>query len=106
MAGSVPGRWSGADELTLAVVRHHSLNVALFGLVSMVVAAVLNCRNSPSGWLANLIIVSIVDLGFVLFVVMPGHVPLGLGLIGPTLWILGAVFTTIGLRMSAFARQG
>jgi predicted membrane metal-binding protein len=98
MADAVPGRWSGADELTLAVVRHHSLNVALFGLVSIVIAIALNRRNSRVGWLANLIVVSIVDLGFVLFIVAPGHVPLGLGLVGPSFWLLGAVFTSIGLR--------
>jgi hypothetical protein len=43
----------------------------------------LNWRNDARGWWINLAVVSIVDLGFVFFVLVPGHGPLWPGLVLP-----------------------
>lgn len=98
LADAIPGGWVEIDGGTMAVIRHHSLNVVLFGLVAIVVAAMLNWRNSRTGWLANLVVVGIVDTGFILFLVIPGYIALELGLIGPVLWAIGAILTTIAIR--------
>lgn len=97
LADAIPGGWANIDGGTLAVIRHHSLNVALFGLVAIAVAATLNWRNNRTGWLANLVVVGVIDTGFILFIVIPGYIDLGLGLIGPILWAIGAVLTTIAV---------
>jgi hypothetical protein len=66
-----------------------------FAVTAMAVAAALNRRNHAWGYWINLAVVSVADIGFILFVLMPGHVPLWRGILGPIFWILGAVLTTV-----------
>ena len=40
----------------------------------------------------------IADIGFVVFVLMPGHVDLMPGILGPVFWISAAIFSSLGLR--------
>jgi hypothetical protein len=39
----------------------------------------------------------VTDMGFVVFVLAPGYRPLRPGLLGPALWILAVIFSTLGL---------
>lgn len=68
-------------------------NLAFFALAAIIVGVWLNWRNDRLGFWLNLLIVSVTDLGFVLFVLLPGHLPLIPGIVGPVFWILGAIFT-------------
>ena len=79
-------------------------NLLFFAVVAIVVAAWLNRRNSRSGYWINLITVSVTDIGFVLFILVPGHLPLWPGLLGPVFWVLGALFATIGLLKEETAK--
>ena len=101
LAEVVPGGWTNLEDSTMAIIRNHSWSVALFGLFAVVTAGWLNWHNSRSGWLVNLVVIGIVDTGFILFVLIPGKIEFWLGLVGPALWVLGAILTTIGI-----ARQG
>ena len=38
----------------------------------------------------------VTDVGFILFVVKPGYLPIWPGLLGPALWILAVIFSTLG----------
>jgi hypothetical protein len=105
LVGVVPGGWTNLEDSTMAIIRHHSWDVALFGLFAVVTASCLNWRNSRSGWLANLVVISIVDTGFILFVLIPGHIEFWLGLVGPALWALGAILTTIGIARAPVERR-
>ena len=71
--------------------------VALFAVVAVIVAALFNWRNSRSGYWVNLATVSAADIPFVLFIVLPGHMTGIEAMLGPTLWLAGAAFSTIAL---------
>jgi 4-amino-4-deoxy-L-arabinose transferase-like glycosyltransferase len=81
----------------------NSWNLGFFAVVAIVVAIFFNWRNSRAGYWINLATVSAADIGFVLFVLAPGYVPLFPPVLGPVFWVLGALFTTLGLRAPAKA---
>lgn len=68
-----------------------------FAIAGIVVAIYLNWRNSYLGYWLNLILVSAADLGYIFFVLVPGYVPLVPGGLGPLLWILALIFSTLGI---------
>jgi hypothetical protein len=72
-------------------------NLLIFAIVAIVVAAWLNWRNSRLGYWINLIAITATDIGFIVFVLMPAFVPLWPGLLGPTFWVLGGTFATLGI---------
>ncbi len=76
-------------------------NLLFFALVGITVAVVFNWHNSRLGYWINLITVSVTDIGFIAFVLVPGHLPVFPGILGPVFWLLGVVFSTIGLFASA-----
>jgi hypothetical protein len=63
----------------------------------LVVSVVLTWRNSPLGYWLDLAIAGVADVGFIAFVLAPGHAQLWPGLEGPIAWALGWAFTTYGL---------
>jgi hypothetical protein len=67
----------------------------------------LNLRNSAWGYWINLGIISLADMGFILFVLLPGYVPIWPGILGPFFWVAGWAFTTHAymLRPAAAAPQ-
>ncbi len=76
-------------------------NLLFFALVGITVAVIFNWHNSRLGYWTNLITVSVTDIGFIAFVLVPGYLPVFPGILGPVFWVLGAVFSTIGLFASA-----
>ena len=74
-----------------------ALNLAFFAVAVGVVAVVYNWNNSPAGYWLNLVMTSVTDIGFIVFVLAPGYLPLRPGLLGPALWILAVSFSTLGL---------
>lgn len=83
-SGLVQGRLYQDAALMLAIA-----------LAVLYVAAFKNWRNDRFGFWCNLVLVSIADIIFLLFIVWPGHVPPERALPGPTLWLFGALFTWI-----------
>lgn len=84
-AGMVQGR-----------IYQNAWNLAAFAVAVIAVAVLYNWLNNPLGYWLNLALTSITDLGFILFVIVPGYLPLWPGLLGPALWILGMLFSTLG----------
>ena len=39
---------------------------------------------------------SVTDVGFIIFVLAPGYMPLRPGSLGPALWVLAVIFSTLG----------
>ena len=76
-------------------------NLLFFALVGITVAVVFNWHNSRLGYWINLITVSVTDIGFIAFVLVPGYLLVFPGILGPVFWVLGAVFSTIGFFASA-----
>jgi hypothetical protein len=73
-------------------------DLLFFALFAIVVAVKYNWKNDSLGYWLNLIVVSAADIGFIIFVLLPGHVALFPGILGPVFWIGGAVFSTLGIR--------
>ena len=72
-------------------------NLLFFSIIAISVAATLNWRNSVWGYWINVATVGIADTGFIFFVLVPGYSPVWPGILGPVLWVLATVFSTIAL---------
>lgn len=73
-------------------------DLLFFALFAIVVAIRFNWKNDSLGYWLNLIVVSAADIGFIIFVLLPGYVDVFPGILGPIFWILGLVFSTLGIR--------
>ena len=80
-------------------------NLLFFALFGIAVGVSLNWKNSRLGYWLNLIVVSAGDIGYIVFVLIPAYVPLIPGALGPILWILAVVFSTIGLMSAAKGKR-
>jgi len=72
-------------------------NLLFFAVVAIVVAVLFNWHNSRLGYWINLITVSVTDIGFIWFILVPNYLTLWPGVLGPIFWVLGFIFATIGL---------
>jgi hypothetical protein len=81
------------------------LDLGLFAVQAMAVAILLNWRNDWIGYWINIIVVGAVDLGYVVLVIVPGHVPVSLiAFAGPIIYLIGAMFSTAGMLRRNLAR--
>jgi hypothetical protein len=78
-------------------IYQNALNLASFAIIVIVIAVVYNWENSSLGYWLNLVLASITDIGFIIYILMPGYLPLRPGVLGPLLWILATVFSTLGI---------
>jgi len=78
-------------------------DLLFFALFAIAVAVKYNWKNAPLGYWLNLIVISAADIGFIIFVLLPGYVSLFPGILGPIFWILGAVCSTFGFRKETIA---
>jgi hypothetical protein len=74
-----------------------AFNLMFFSISAIAVAITLNWRNSIWGYWINFATVGIADAGFILFVIVPGHMPVWPGILGPVFWGLAVIFSTIAL---------
>lgn len=72
-------------------------NLMFFSIAAIGVAVVLNWRNSVWGYWINFAVVGVADVGFILFVMVPGYMPVWPGVLGPVFWVLAVIFSTIAL---------
>ena len=82
--------------VTGGILAHYAWNLAVIGFVVAAVAATLNWTNSRLGYWLNLGLVTGVELGFLVEILLPGYMRLGPGLLAPILWAVAVVFSTIG----------
>lgn len=73
-------------------------NLLFFAIAVSLVAIMLNWRNSRLGFWLNLGMATVTDLGFILHILVPGHLSLIPGIVGPVLWLLAVIFTFIAIR--------
>ena len=78
-------------------VNQGAWDILVFALLAIVIAVNKNWKNDLLGYWLNLVIVSAADIGFIIFVLAPRHVALIPGILGPLLWVLALVFSTIGI---------
>jgi hypothetical protein len=73
----------------------NAFNLAYFAIIAIVIAVIYNWKNDPMGYWLNLITTSVTDIGFIFFILVPGYLPLRPGILGPVLWILAIVFSSL-----------
>jgi len=73
-------------------------NLLFVAIAVSVIAILLNWKNSRLGFWLNLGIASITDMGFIIHVLVPEHVPFIPAVAGPVLWVLAVIFTAIAMR--------
>ena len=78
-------------------IYQNAWNLAYFAIFVIVVAVVYNWENSSLGYWLNLITASITDVGFILYILVPGYLPFKAGILGPALWVLATIFSSIGI---------
>ena len=92
LASSIP------DGPAHARLEQGGLDLGLFAIQAMAVAALLNWRNDRIGYWLNIVVVGAVDLGYVVLLVVPGYVPASLtAFAGPIIYVIGAMCSTAGL---------
>ncbi len=72
-------------------------NLLFFALFGIAVAVFYNWRNSKIGYWLNFVVVSVGDIGFIITILIPGYLPLFPGSLGPILWLLALVFSTLAI---------
>jgi hypothetical protein len=80
-------------------------NLLFFALFGIAVGVFLNWKNSRLGYWLNLITVSAGDIGYIVFVLVPGLVPIIPGAFGPILWILAVTFSTLGIMSTTQSKR-
>ena len=75
-------------------------NLLFFALFAIFVAVTMNWRNNRTGYWLNLGVVSFADVGFIVAVLVPGYAPIVPGGLGPLLWIVAVIFSSIGFRQA------
>jgi hypothetical protein len=83
------------ESFTQEVFAFHAFNICWMGIVSIVVAIRLNWRNVSIGYWINLAVVGLADLGLILFMVIPGVIPLSNAWIGPALFVVALACATV-----------
>ncbi len=83
-----------------------AFNLLFFALFAIAVAVKLNWNNSRLGYWLNLVVVSAADIGFIVYVLVPGYAPMIPAGLGPLLWVLALICSTIGIRQANSAASG
>ena len=96
--------WQAGQGLETGFIQGRVLQLSwdllFFATFSIVVALTMNLKNNRCGYWLNLVVVSAADIGYILFVLSPGHVPMNPGALGPVIWILAVVLSTLGYRQA------
>ena len=84
-------------SMVQARVFQDAWNILVGAIAVIIVGVTMNWHNSRTGFWINLAVVSLLDIPFILFVIVPGYAPLWPGLQGPIAWVIAAVFSAVGL---------
>ena len=66
-----------------------------FATAGILIGGRLTWKNDARGYWMNLVLISIGDIPFISFVLLPGYIPLWPGALGPSLWCAALICTTI-----------
>jgi hypothetical protein len=80
--------------------------IAALATVGIVTAVLLNWRNDRIGFWLNTFTISIGDIPFVLFVLVPGYLAFWPGVLGPALWVAGLILTALGQVLNSTVVAG
>jgi len=85
-------------DIVQARIFQDAWSLLFFAIFAILIGLFFNWKNDRLGYWLNLIVVSVTDIGYLLFILVPGYVSIIPGVIGPALWVLAVVFSTIAIR--------
>lgn len=88
LSDGVPATETAAESLLYFIV------VTVLGAQAIFVALTLNRVNSPVGFWLNTAVLGVIDVAFIVYFVLPGHVDLLGGLAGPIIWLAATACAT------------
>ena len=93
--------FDGATQMETGILQARiyqgAFHILWFAVGALVIAMLFNWRNSRLGYWANLVMIGWTEVGLLLFFILPGYFPwLPTGFVGPLLWILAILFSTLG----------
>lgn len=87
-----------ATSATMQVFAYHAFNLTWLGVLVSVIAVVSNWKNQASGFWVNLALVGLIDLGLILYMVVPGVIPSSdPWWLGPVSYVVAVIFSAMGL---------
>lgn len=95
LAGTVPA------SMVRGRLQQDTFYVASLATVSIIVGVWLNWRNDRFGFWVNAVAISLGDIPFVLFILLPGYMSFWPGVLGPALWIAGLILTALGRALDS-----
>ena len=96
-AWKVAGLAADLDGMVQARIMQDAWFLGGSAVFGSTVAILWNWHNHPTGYWLNLLVLGFTDVSFVVLVVAPGHLPLfPHGVLGPTLYLVAAIATTVG----------
>jgi hypothetical protein len=104
IAAAVQGFQLGASlqpGLVQGKINQGAWDLLFIALAAVSISILYNWKNNRLGYWLNLLLVSIADIGFIIFVLLPGHVELFPGILGPVFWLSAVIFSTLGIRSKA-----
>lgn len=78
-------------------INQDAWNLLFFALFSIAIGIKYNWKNSKLGYWLNLVMVSATDIGFIIFVLVPGYVAIFPAILGPVFWGSAAIFSSMGI---------
>jgi hypothetical protein len=88
----------GEHTVVSAIAAFHSFNMVWIGVLVFVTALTLNWQNSRGGFWLNLGVAGFLDLGLLVFLLVPGYMAWSDAWPGPLLFAAGATCSALGLR--------
>ena len=73
-------------------------NLLFFALFGIAVAVLYNWKNDKLGYWLNAVVVSAGDIGFIILILIPGYLPIFPGALGPIIWLLALMISTLAIR--------
>ena len=104
-ANAVYGLAGQSTGMVRARLLQDAFYLLFFAVAGILMAAILNWRNDKQGYWMNGALIAFADIPFVLFVLGPGLIPWWPGLVGPLVWLIAFVSTTVA-RFCADPRAG
>jgi hypothetical protein len=100
-----PAAPGAVPDAAVALLVNHNLNLTVFGVLAIWCGVALWRGSRSTFWIA-LVILGLANLTFVIAVLAPGHVPLAVGILGLSPYVLGAVLTSLGFLRTQGADGG
>jgi len=86
------------DGLAKGRLSQAGWDLAIIAILTIVVGATLNWKNDKLGYWLNFCVVGLADIGYFLFIYNWAEPTISRALLGPALWVLAVLFSTLAIR--------